>query len=229
MRNIYITESQFKRIVSESLFNPRYNGLRDTLNFGALSKAAIQNGFTLIGYHNTKDKDIYKNGFIARNSGIHFGSLKAAKDRSLYRDSWQYYDDDVPTYTYKFFLKVRRPLVIEQDFDWEGETFDDWNSPDDDSYNEDIDIYHYLKQMGFEIMEYDENGEPLCARHISQILADKGYDAIIYKNQVEDKGKYSIAMFNPCNIKLAKNTFDDSGNPIPLEQRFNTNTSDTRY
>ena len=220
MRKIYITESQFKRIVNESLFKPRYNGLKNTLNFGALSKAAIQNGFTLIGYHNTKDKDIYKHGFIARDSGIHFGSLRAAKDRSVNRYQWDFSDEKEKTYTYKFFLKAERPLIINKDFDWE---LTQWAKMCDNVYN------YFLNTLGWKEVE-DPNGlKGFSNESIKSILNRHGYDCIIYKNEVEDKGKYSIAIFNPCNIKLAKQTYDDNGSPIPLEQRFNTNTSDTRY
>lgn len=45
----------------------------------------------------------------------------------------------------------------------------------------------------------------------------------------KDVENYSIAMFNPNNIKLAGQTYDDEGNLIPLRERFNTNTNDVRY
>ena len=115
---------------------------------------------------------------------------------------------------------MKNPLVIEKDFDWEMESFDYWSSPDDDVYYDDIDVYVYLnRELGFDIEGKD----------IKEILNEHGYDCIIYRNEREDVGNYSIAMFNPNHIKLARQTYDDNDRPIPLEQRFNTNTDDVRY
>ena len=78
-------------------------------------------------------------------------------------------------------------------------------------------------------MVLDNDGNVLYARTLEEMLSDKGYDCIIYKNQIEDIGSYSVCMFNPNNIKLAKTTYDDNGNPIPLDKRFDTSTDDVRY
>jgi hypothetical protein len=226
---VKITERELKRIISESvktvlMRESQYSGLDDATDENDLSREAIKKGFKLIGYHNTSNPDLNRYGFDFRESGIHFGSLKAANDRGNLRH------DDIPSaenWTHKYFLKVVKPLVIDKDFDWERKELQYWDGEEDDYY-EDIDIYKYLQKIGFEIMEY-ENGEPMYARSIVDILADNGYDSIIYKNECEDIGKYSVAMFNPNNIKFAGETFDDSGKPIPLEKRFNTATSDVRY
>lgn len=205
------------------ILESRYEGLDDVASGEELADAALKNGFTLIGYHNTNNPDLNTQGFYNRYAGIHFGSLKAANDRGEMRD----FDDD--NWTHKYFLKAQNPLVIEKDFDWEFESFDDWR-PDDDKYYDDINIYVYFeKNLGWETMVYDENGNPDHGKSIKKIINEHGYDCIIYKNEREDVGKYSIAMFNPCHIKLACNTTDDNGQQIPLNQRFNTSTKDVRY
>ena len=202
----------------------RYAGLDDVVSGEELTDAALKNGFNLIGYHNTNRPNL--NSFYKRESGIHFGSLKAANDRGESRD----WDDEVENWTNKYFLKVENPLVIEKDFDWEMESFDDWMSPDDDKFYDCINIYAYFeKELGWDIMVYDENGEVLHGKGIKEIINEHGYDCIIYKNEREDAGNYSIAIFNPNNIKLAAETTDDSGQPIPLSQRFNTAINDVRY
>ena len=203
-----------ERILSES----PYSGLDDVTPGEKLTDAAIRNGFNLIGYHNTDNPTLNK--FYNRWAGIHFGSLKAANDRGKAR-GW---DDEKENWTNKYFLKVENPLVIEKDFDWEMESFDDWSSPDDDKYFDDINIFAYFeKELGWKTTcpEYGYN--------ISEILRQHGYDCIIYKNEIEDIGNYSIAMFNPNNIKLARETTDDRGYPIPLKRRFNTSINDVRY
>ena len=196
------------------LIESRYAGLDDVVSGEELTDAALQKGFNLIGYHNTNNPQL--NNFYNRSAGIHFGSLKAANDRGEMRN----WDDDSENWTNKYFLKVKNPLVIEKDFDWEMESFDDWSSPDDDKYYDDINIFAYFeKELGWDIEGKD----------IKEIINEHGYDCIIYKNEKEDVGNYSIAMFNPNNIKLAAETTDNNGQPIPLSKRFDTSTNDVRY
>lgn len=213
-RAIMLTEEGLHNIIRGVLIEA-YPGLIDNdQNQDELHRAACQKGFNLIGYHNTREQ--FLTNFYDRSAGIHFGSLKAANDRGEQRD----WDDDVQNWTNEYFLKVKNPLVIEKDFDWEMESFDYWSSPDDDVYYDDIDIFVYLnKVLGFDIEGKD----------IKEIINEHGYDCIIYRNEQEDIGNYSIAMFNPNHIKLARQTYDDNNRPIPLEQRFNTNTDDVRY
>ena len=213
-RAIMLTEEGLHKIIRGVLIEA-YSGLIDNdQNQDELHRAACQKGFNLIGYHNTREQ--FLTNFYDRSAGIHFGSLKAANDRGEQRDL----DDDAQNWTNEYFLKVKNPLVIEKDFDWEMESFDYWSSPDDDKYYDDIDIFVYFdKVLGFDIEGKD----------IKEIINEHGYDCIIYRNEREDVGNYSIAMFNPNHIKLARQTYDDNNNPIPLEQRFNTNTDDVRY
>ena len=211
-----------RRVLSET----SYPGLDDIIGKNDLTKMAISKGFKLIGHHNTNNPYLNQGGFYKRSAGIHFGSLKAANDRGEERD----WDDESENWTHKYFLKVENPLVIEKDFDWEMESFDDWSSPDDDKYFDDINIDAYFRDvLGWDIMVYDENGEVKYGKSTKEIINEHGYDCIIYRNEREDVGNYSIAMFESNNIKLAGLTYDDEGNLIPLNERFNTNTNDVRY
>lgn len=208
------------------LLESRYAGLGDVVSGEELTDAALKNGFNLIGYHNTNDPDLNKYGFYKRSAGIHFGSLKAANDRGEMRDGFTHCDN----WTHKYFLKVQNPLVIEKDFDWEMESFDGWSSPDDNVLYDEINIDAYFTDvLGWDTLVYDENGEIMYGKSIKEVINEHGYDCIIYRNQREDTGNYSIAMFDPNHIKFAGQTYDDNGNPIPVEQRFNTNTKDVRY
>ena len=218
MTPIKLTNNDLQKIIRECieriLSESPYTGLDDVISGEELADAAIRKGFNLIGYHNTNNPNL--NSFYNRSAGIHFGSLKAANDRGEMRD----WDEEGENWTNKYFLKAENPLVIEKDFDWEMESFDDWSSPDDDKYFDDINIFAYFeKELGWDIYEKD----------IKDIIREHGYDCIIYKNEREDVGNYSIAMFSPNNIKLACETTDNNGKTIPLEERFNTKINDVRY
>lgn len=219
-RRVIITETELRNMIQQAI-RESYPGLLDNDNTGELNREAYKKGFRYIAYHNTTNKDL--TFFDVRTSGIHFGSEKAATQRGQIRDT--------QSTTNRYFLKIDNPYVIERDFDWEGEALTD-NLMDDEEFQqwrEEFDPSYYLSTKGFKEMEYDENGQPAYARSIHEMLADEGYDCIVYKNEQEDKGSYSVAMFNPNNIKLAQETYDDSGQPIPLNQRFDTNTDDVRY
>lgn len=217
MATFRLSNNDIQRIINECVvrvLESRYAGLDDVVSGEELADAAIRNGFNLIGYHNTNNPSL--TNFYKRSAGIHFGSLKAANDRGEMRD----WDDEAENWTNKYFLKAQNPLVIEKDFDWEMESFDDWSSPDDDKYFDDINIFAYFeKELGWDIKDKD----------IKEIINEHGYDCIIYRNEKEDVGNYSIAMFEPNNIKLAGPTYDNEGNLIPLNQRFNIKTNDVRY
>ena len=220
---IRLTESDLHRIVKESVINvlvEAYQGILDNDREDELSREALRKGFNYIAYHSTDIEDL--TFFNLRDTGIHFGSRKAAEDRGNTRDA---------SYIHEYFLKIVKPYVVEKDFDWERdhsendfpstEEFEKWeneNFPD-----------FYLKNQGFNYKYYDDNGEWVGWRSVQEMLADEGYDCIIYRNEVEDVGNYSVCMFNPNNIKLASTTYDDNGNEIPLEQRFDTSTDDVRY
>ena len=221
---IRLTESDLHRIVKSAVYDvltETYKGILDNDREDDLSRMALKNGFNYIAYHNTDNDNL--TFFDVRTSGIHFGSKKAAEDRSMVRDK--------ESYTNEYFLKIVKPYIIEKDFDWEQQSIDP-EFMDDEEYGEwrkEYDPSYYLSSKGFKEMVYDNDGNVLYGRTIEEMLSDEGYDCIIYKNQKEDIGNYSVCMFNPNNIKLASITYDDNGNEIPLDERFDTSTDDVRY
>lgn len=214
----YITYKCVDNIIKEMFINK--NGLTniDDYQYNDLVGVAKNKGFEYIAYH-AQQNNIIK--FHERNnSGIHFGTIKAANDRTLA-------DINDRTVT-PYFLKINKPLIINKDFDWEGEHLDD--DPNWDILEDELCIESYLYKKGFKLFVYDDKGNVQYMKTVRDTIAEKGYDAIIYKNQMEDKGNYSIAMFNTNNIKLATpNTYDDNNKTIPLEKRFNTNVNDVRF
>lgn len=98
-----------------------------------------------------------------------------------------------------------------------------------------------LKENGIDTSKLERNsGEPL--QQISQrrepkgtlaeAITDAGFDSIRINEYVEGGGKnVSLAMLDDSLVEEATNpvTRDDSGNVIPLSQRFQTTSPDIRY
>lgn len=91
------------------------------------------------------------------------------------------------------------------------------------------------KGATFKTLEFE--GNRLDADDLSSIAKDRGYDGLIIRNFYDsntDDGGNVIAdhftVFNPSQIKSADPvTRDESGNVIPLSQRFNPESSDIRF
>lgn len=58
---------------------------------------------------------------------------------------------------------------------------------------------------------------------------EENIDGLRYRNDIEDRGSVSYVVFDPAAIKSADAvTYDDAGNVIPLSERFNEKSPDTR-
>jgi len=65
---------------------------------------------------------------------------------------------------------------------------------------------------------------------LREILISKGFDGVIYRNMVEGKPANSYIIFKSSQVKSSDEvTYDDSGNPIPLSDRFDSENPDIRY
>ncbi|MDO4493058.1 MAG: hypothetical protein Q4C53_04125 [Clostridia bacterium] len=77
--------------------------------------------------------------------------------------------------------------------------------------------------------EGDKDYLDRVGKEYSDALKEEGYDGIIVENDNEFGGK-SIVVFDSSYAKSADTvTRDDSGNVIPLSERFNTDKDDIRY
>lgn len=72
--------------------------------------------------------------------------------------------------------------------------------------------------------------------YLSELAMSRGHDAVIVTAEDEDTSgpieewAQEILVFSPNQIKsAAPTTYDDAGNPIPLEQRFDPSKNDIRY
>lgn len=92
-----------------------------------------------------------------------------------------------------------------------------------------------LEQMHGAYVDFHENGyKGSDARRVVELtqeyLKSIGVDSVSYKNAYEDAGSTSYLLLHPEQVKLADPvTYDDSGNVIPLSERFNEGNPDIRH
>ena len=77
-------------------------------------------------------------------------------------------------------------------------------------------------------------------REIAQFAKEQGYDSVVFRDLMDNGGQNSkvgsgttadiYVIFDPENVKSADPiTYDNSGNIIPLSERFNSSEKDIRY
>ena len=87
---------------------------------------------------------------------------------------------------------------------------------------------------------YRGHWDKWTTRSISKYASDNGYRGVLFKNIYDDGGRSSSGVRKPADVysffypqEQVKSadpvTYDDSGNVIPLSQRFNPNNNDIRY
>lgn len=87
-----------------------------------------------------------------------------------------------------------------------------------------------LEQLASELEEqWDEEKTPAeNAEEFEDRLRTQGYDGIVMHD--DEFGGISFVVFDPEQIKSAEPiTYDDTGNVIPLSERFNSSNKDIRY
>jgi hypothetical protein len=181
-------------------------------------------------YHSTSGD------FTEVRPNTHFGDATAANDRgAVLADFSENVVGRTPDTTSVFpvYLKVENPLrmpdlaeidsVSGDHYDAAMEDFRSRYSEEEQAHREDIgeaphpgawesetDLSHYLYREGvisddeFEKVQYSPD-------KAFRLLAEKGYDGIVYKNAVEHAGHDSWIVFDPRNVKSAignKGTFD---------------------
>jgi GNAT superfamily N-acetyltransferase len=151
------------------------------------------------------------NKFQRGDLGIHLGTQEQASNRGSTRQI-------------RAFLKAN-PLRIDDDPGfWMGRRLIDLLS------EKGIDKSALIKISNKAANEGGVSGEPNSSADIlARGLMDLGIDSIQYPNKFEGAGD-SIVVLDPSQIKSADPiTKDDSGNVIPLSQRFKATSDDIRF
>jgi len=156
-----------------------------------------------IVYHGTNNPNF--SGFGSDFSrAIHFGTLQAAKDRRLHTDfEFKRNAKFIPV-----ILNIKNPLKTEVDFNFEGEGLEFVDDPDFDFTKEQGHrlLITYLHNKGYNVY-HPEGG----VYRDGEILNNAGLDSVIYKNEREDKGNYSYAVFEPEQIHILSSKADIQG------------------
>ena len=86
--------------------------------------------------------------------------------------------------------------------------------------------------------DYTRDGQLLRGEAVRRVFEQLGHDGVVDRRVSKkfpnmphlDENTFHAIVFNPEQVKSADPvTFDDQGNPIPLEQRFDSKRADIRY
>lgn len=108
-------------------------------------------------------------------------------------------------------------------------------------YNWDNIPLPYKEELEYDAWTHKANkyvGKTITTRSLCEYASSKGYTGVVFKNIVDNGGKKGsvpasnvYAFFKPqSQVKSADLvTYDDSGNIIPLSERFNADNEDIRF
>ena len=198
----------------------RYNSLEELYEANGVNEQQKQQAQILYSQYldtifpNSKVKDIVYHGtnatfekFMKMYNNIHFGTLKAAKERlKTIKEIRKSTTENI----YPVLLNIEKPIITDADFDWEL-----------DSAGEQPDPYELIKTVGYLDNWLYENGYlpkeesdmfGLPDKSIPERVALwKNHDSYIYINFVEDKGSKSYSVFEPEQIHILESKQDIQG------------------
>lgn len=165
-------------------------------------------------FPDSKVKDIVYHGtdatfekFMKMYNNIHFGTLKAAKERL---ETIKKIRKSTTENIYPVILNIEKPIITDADFDWEL-----------DSAGEQPDPYELIRTVGYLDNWLYENGYlpkeesdmfGLPDKSIPErVSLWKNHDSYLYKNFVEDKGSKSYSVFEPEQIHVLASKLDIKG------------------
>ena len=176
-------------------------------NWFAGSKVVDKNGNPLRMYHVTK------NEFENFAPGSHFGTATAAKHRfnTLSPKEKKGFERKVDNFrTYPVYLSIKNPLKVQ-----------DLTASDEST------LFNYIKQeitkesfLGAESRFKDFDLDYAWKEGAYKALEKIGYDGVVYKNNIEDRGKYSWVIFHPDQVRFAltlSESYDDEEDFTPPE------------
>ena len=182
------------------------------------TKIVDKNGEPLVVYHDTNSKM-----YVNKETGENWENLDwKAKEVWRERDDWDEHWEERDFYTFDNKGHGRESIEMPAFF----------FTPNPDPYHEygERRISAFLNIKNPAINPNIENAgvTNTAGRDAMNKLIEQGYDGIIRTN---DAGEIEeVAAFFPEQIKSADPiTYDDNGNPIPLEDRFDSSKSDIRF
>ena len=177
-------------------------------------KSAEKAGYTVRAFHGTPKGEF--NEFTSSDKGLFFTDKKPiAEGYTRHRGLWL--SESKTPYVAEVFLKTETPLEIDAD----GARNNNIPFPGIDFKKT---VFGNLPQGAVSVSE------------AARMAFEQGYDSLIVKNvrdaaSKDDSRKSTVyAVKSPEQVKSAKSfTTDDSGNEIPISDRFNSDLSDIRF
>lgn len=182
------------------------------------SKVRDNSGNLLVCYHGTYQR--FDDKFSVGDIGFHFGTLKAANDRKIYKKQ-----NDENWNIKQCYLNIENPFIVDFDCgDWTGwniavtwlfgtsyDGYDEWKNGGElgetyipqefEKYRDEI--IDIAKTYSYKNSDRQYNSEQ--NKRMRKLFRDVGYDGIQYYNTYEGDTDYSYIAFYPNQIKLIAN------------------------
>lgn len=181
-----------------------------------VDEAAENAGYNVRAWHGTKNR-FTKFRLPIDELGVHFGTKSQARTFAG-RGKNAVMQNDI--------LSVHNPIKL-------GRDLGSWYPGDvaRELYGNGILSKEETESILFTDDKRYRRQDSTAVKMLRELLTQKGYDAIIYPNYFEGKTvKDSYLIWDKENVKSADPiTYDDSGNVIPLTDRFDSGNRDIRW
>ena len=181
-----------------------------------VDEAAENAGYNVRAWHGTKNR-FTKFRLPIDELGVHFGTKSQARTFAG-RGKNAVMQNDI--------LSVHNPIKL-------GRDLGSWYPGDvaRELYGNGILSKEETESILFTDDKRYRRQDSTAVKMLRELLTQKGYDAIIYPNYFEGKTvKDSYLIWDKENVKSADPiTYDDSGNVIPLTERFDSGNRDIRW
>ena len=166
--NVYSKDSEGRRISAETA--NRLNG----------TAIVDDNGNPIAVYHSTPNMDFTE--FAVGDIGFHFGNKNQAENRLKEKGTKGRF--------IKSYLNIKNPIELKYDLP-------DWNASAAaiHLWNDGIISFDEYLQVHKLYLEDKDNYNSKSSAKLREMLAEKGYDGIIYENEIEGDGKSYIAFY----------------------------------
>ena len=176
-------------------------------------EAAESRGYIVAARHGTNSQF---NVFEAGEFGFHFGNASAAEQRGESKD---------------YYLRLATPMRVKDMGYFDPMNFLVGRGPDVSKARAEV---QRLREKHADDLESTDSfrqrrAEYLVSAPAREFLKRQGYDGLVYRNEAEGFGD-SYVVFDADQIKSADPfTYDDQGQLVPLDKRFDDSTGDIRF
>lgn len=185
--DLYVEKLYKRWLAGQKRRKPRVAESADFDGWFAGSKVVDAHHQPLKLYHGTHAD------FDKFHSGSHFGTVRAANQRVRYRMHHFPYEDVHGARVIPVYLKITNPLRVS-----------------DMQASHESALLNAIARGTYPDLDVDvarDQGAYKAAQ-------DAGYDGLVYKNGMEDRGKYSYVVFDPSQVRSAI-TLSEAQEPIP--------------